>query len=391
MPKTLCFLVLLAAALLSTPRVQAHHAPGPIKIVAVLTLSGPAAGPGVSALKGLQLGVEQINRRGGLFSHLFELAYEDDGGDAKKAGEIARRLANPESVDVFIGGSTTHTSLAIAAIAERARIPYIALGGSSSITPPSRRWVFQTSPTEGQAIARVLADMAKRGVKRIGLIVEESDFGEPGRHEVRDLTHPQGLGVRKYGIRLGLDVGYQPSAASIGARLVALPGTPELDALLVYGTADGAALVMQELRRLGTKLPVYQSQGAAGYEFLKLAGDAAEGVRLPGPPLLAADSLTSNDPRKAAVTGFVAAFRARFGEPPSSHAGYAYDALELGIDAIKRVTTADFEAVRRAIELTQGLAGITGTYRMWPDNHAGLDDKALLLLEVKDGAFRVAY
>lgn len=61
----------------------------------------------------------------------------------------------------------------------------------------------------------------------------------------------------------------------------------------------------------------------------------------------------------------------------------------LGIDAIRRSTSADFDTVRRALETTQGYAGLTGTYRMWADDHTGVDDRALLLIEVGDQAFRI--
>ena len=391
MRKNLSILVLLGASLSFASCAEAHLVPGPLKVAAILSLSGSAGELGSAALKGLQLSVEQINARGGMLGHSFEIVHEDDASDPKKSEEIARRLATPGSADLIIGGSTTRTSLAIAAVAERARIPFIALGGCSSITPVSRRWVFQTPPTEAHAIARVMADMAKRGIKRVGLIVEDSDFGERGRREVRDLTHPQGLGMRRYGIRLSLDLAYPPAAPNISARLATLSKSSDIDALFIYGAGDGAVQVLQELRRLGSKLPAYQSHAMAGYEFLKLAGDAAEGVRLPGPSVLAADLLAADDPRKALVMEFIAAFRARFGERPSSSAGYAYDAFNIGADAIGRASSADFEIMRRAIELTQDFAGVTGTYSMRADNHAGLDDeKALLLLEVKDGAFRLA-
>lgn len=389
MRKLLSIVTLIGATLLSTPGAHAHDAPGPVRIVAVLTLSGPWSYLGASELKGLQLGVEWLNRRGGLLGRAVELAYEDDGGDPNAAGDIARRLATPESADVLIGGSRSQTSIAIAAVAERARIPFIALGASSRISA-QRRWVFQTSPNEGPAVRRVLADMKKRGIRRIALLSEDSEFGKSGRHEVQDTTHPQGLGIRTYGVRLGFDTVYQPTEASIDARLGALTRASDIDAIFVYGAGEGPVLVLRQLRRLGVKLPVYQSHGIAAYEFLRLAGDAAEGVRLASPPVLAADLLPADDPRKALLVEFVSAFHARFGELPSSFAGYAYDALMLGADAIRRATSADFESFRRAIELTQGLAGVTGTYRIWPDNHAGLDDKALLMLEVKDGAFRIA-
>jgi len=76
--------------------------------------------------------------------------------------------------------------------------------------------------------------------------------------------------------------------------------------------------------------------------------------------------------------------------PAAGPGAAALQGLQIAVEAIKRVTSSDYEAMRRSIELTAGLAGLTGSYRMWPDNHTGLDDKALLLLQVKDGAFRIA-
>jgi hypothetical protein len=48
-------------------------------------------------------------------------------------------------------------------------------------------------------------------------------------------------------------------------------------------------------------LPLYHAHGVASEEFIKLAGPASEGVRLPAAALLIANKLAANDPQKPSL------------------------------------------------------------------------------------------
>ena len=122
---------------------------------------------------------------------------------------------------------------------------------------------------------------------------------------------------------------------------------------------------------------------------LKLAGPAAEGVRLPSPAQLIPAKLAANDPQKPIVTAYENAYNARYKQDVSTFGGYAYDGLMLAVDAIKRAGTTDKAKVRDALEATKGFVATSGTFNMSPTDHMGLDLSSFRMLEVKGGDWTI--
>jgi branched-chain amino acid transport system substrate-binding protein len=220
--------------------------------------------------------------------------------------------------------------------------------------------------------------MKARGLTKVGLLSETSGFGQSGRKETLAVAP-------KYGVEIVADETYGPKDSDITAQLTKIKGTAGVQAVFVFGLGQGPAVATKNFAQLGIKLPHYQSHGVASDEYIKLAGAAAEGVRLPSPALLIAEALPANDPQKAVVVGYFKAYKERFKEDPSTFAGYAYDALMLGVDALKRAGSTDGEKVRTALEQTKGYIGVTGAFNMSATDHMGLDLSAFRMLEVKGG------
>ncbi len=101
----------------------------PIKIGSVLSVTGPAAFLGDPELKTLQMYVEDINKKGGVLGRPLQLVHYDDGSDASKANGFAKRLIEDDKVDIFIGGTTTGSTMSMIPLVEKAGIPFISLGG----------------------------------------------------------------------------------------------------------------------------------------------------------------------------------------------------------------------------------------------------------------------
>jgi branched-chain amino acid transport system substrate-binding protein len=156
-------------------------------------------------------------------------------------------------------------------------------------------------------------------------------------------------------------------------------------AVLNAGFGQGPAIVTRNYRQVGLALPLYQSHGVASREFIKLAGPAAEGVRLPAAALLVADILPGNDPQKPVVAGYRKSYEEKWKSDVSTFGGHAYDGLMLAVNAIKAAKTADKAKVRDALEATRGYVGTGGVVNMGPNDHMGLDLTAFRMLEVKDG------
>ncbi len=355
----------------------------PIKIGSILSVTGPAAFLGDPELKTLQLYVEDINKKGGVLGRQLQLVHYDDGSDANKANGFAKRLIDDDKVDILVGGTTTGSTMSTVPLAEKAGVPFISLAGAVVIVEPVKKWVFKTPHTDRMAAEKVFEDMKKRGISKVALLSETSGFGQSGKKETEHVA-------AKYGVTLVASETYGPKDTDMSPQLTKIKNTAGVQAVFVFGLGQGPAIVTKNYKQLGIALPLYQSHGVASDEFLKLAGPAAEGVRLPSPAQLIPEKLPAGDPQKPVVTAYDKAYKERYKQDVSTFGGYAYDGLMLAVDAIKRAGGTDKAKVRDALEATRGLVGTSGTFNMSPTDHMGLDLAAFRMLEIKAGDWTIS-
>ncbi|GAB3771475.1 ABC transporter substrate-binding protein [Ramlibacter monticola] len=371
-----------AAALLLSATLPAVAQASDIRIGAVLSVTGPAAFLGDPELKTLQMYVERINAAGGVQGRKLALVHYDDASDANKANGFGKRLIESDQVDLIIGGTTTGATMAMAPLVEKAGVPFISLAGAVAVVEPVKRWVFKTPHTDRMAAEKIFADMKKRGLSKVALLSETSGFGQSGRKETQAVA-------QKMGIELVADETYGARDADMTAQLTKIKAVPGVQAVLVFGLGQGPAVVTRNYAQLGIKLPLYQSHGVASEEFIKLAGKAAEGARLPAASLLVADTLPANDPQKPVVTGYAKAYKEKYKEDVSTFGGHALDALMLSVEAIRKAGGTDKAKVRDALEATRGFVGTGGVVNMSAADHMGLDLSAFRMLEIRNGDWQL--
>lgn len=368
-------LAVTAAIALGAFSVQAAE---PIKIGSVLSVTGPAAFLGDPELKTLQLYVDNINKSGGVIGRPLQLIHYDDGSDANKANGFAKRLIDDDKVDAIVGGTTTGATMSMVPLVEKAGVPFVSLAGAVVIIEPVKKFVFKTPHTDRMAAEKVFDDMKKRGITKVALLSETSGFGQSGKKETEAVAG-------KYGIVLVANETYGPKDTDMSPQLTKIKNTEGVQALFVFGLGQGPAIVTKNYKQLGMKLPLYQSHGVASDEYLKLAGPAAEGVRLPSPAQLIPEKLPAKDPQKPVVTSYEKTYKAAYKTDVSTFGGYAYDGLMLIVDAIKRAGSTDKAKVRDALESTKGFVATSGIFNMSPTDHMGLDLSSFRMLEIKKG------
>jgi branched-chain amino acid transport system substrate-binding protein len=138
-------------------------------------------------------------------------------------------------------------------------------------------------------------------------------------------------------------------------------------------------------------LPIYGSHGNARQEFITGAGADADGVKIGAGHILLPETYGADTEEFKTATTFISDFKAATGEPPSTFAGHAYDAIHLIANAAKSVqgelTPA---ALRDAIEKTSGYPGIGGVFTFSPTDHSGLSSKDLTMYVIKGGTWTAA-
>lgn len=353
-----------------------------IKIGSTLAQTGPASFLGDPEAKTLRMLVDEVNAAGGVNGEMIELVMYDDGASANKARTFATRMVEDDGVVAAVAGSTTGATLAMIPIFEEAEIPFVSLAGSIKIIDPVKKWVFKTPHTDRMACAKIFEDMTARGISKVGIIAGTGGFGKSMHGQCNDVAGD-------YDIEVIAEETYGPKDADMTPQLTKIAGTEGLQAVLNAGFGQGPAIVTRNFKQLGIDVPLYQSHGVASKSFIDLAGDAAEGVRLPAAALLVADKLDDSDPQKAVVVGYRDAYEAATGEPVSTFGGHAYDGFKMLIGAIERAGSSDPAAIRDEIEKTAGFIGTAGEVNMSADDHLGLDLSAFRMLEIRGGDWTI--
>ncbi len=367
-------LMAAAAALLFAS--SAAHAE--VKIGAVLAVSGPASFLGDPEKKTLEMYVADINAHGGVNGQKIKLTVYDSGGNPNKSKTFATRLVEQDKVDAVIGNSTTGATLAIMPVFEDAHVPLISLAGAVQIIQPVRKWVFKTPHTDTMACEKIFADLKKRKLTNIALISGTGGFGKSMNAQCHKVA-PQ------YGIKIIHDETYGPRDTDMTPQLTNIKNAKGVQAVVNPGFGQGPAIVVRNYRQLGITMPLYESHGVCSKQFIKLAGDAANGVRLPCAALLVADKLPDGDPQKKVVVGYKTEYEKTTGQQVSTFGGHAYDALMILTGAMKRAGSTDKAKVRDEIEKTHDFIGTGGVFNMSPKDHLGLDLSAFRMLEIKNG------
>ncbi|MCC7152141.1 MAG: ABC transporter substrate-binding protein [Rubrivivax sp.] len=354
-------------------------AQAPIRVGAFLAVTGPASFLGDPEEKTLKMLVDQTNAAGGVLGRKIELISYDSAGDAEKARTFTKRLIEQDKVDVLIGGSSTGETMAAVPLAEQAGVPFISLAGAVVIIEPVKKWVFKTPHTDRMACQKIFVDMKARGFTKAALISGSGGFDKSMRAECLKVAPTDG-------IQIVADETYGAADTDMTAQLTKIKGSGA-QAVLNAGFGQGPAIVTRNYKQLGLSQPLYQSHGVASKEFIKLSGDAAEGVRLPAAALLVADILPANDPQKGVVTKYTQDYGARYKSDVSTFGGHAYDGFMIAINAMKAANSTDHAKVRDAIEATKGYVGTGGVVNMSPTDHMGLDLSAFRMLEVRNGTW----
>ncbi len=349
----------------------------PIRVGSFLSVTGPAAFLGDPEQKTLEMQVEKINAEGGLLGRKLQLIVYDDAGDAEKARTFVKRLLEQDKVDLIVGGSTTGTTMAAVPLAEAAGVPFISLAGAVVIVEPVKKWVFKTPHTDRMACDKIFVDIKARGLSKVALISGSGGFDKSMRGECLKVAP-------NHGMQIVADETYGAADTDMTAQLTKIKASGA-QAVLNAGFGQGPAIVTRNHKQVGVNLPLYQSHGVASKEYIKLSGDAAEGVRLPAAALLVADLLAANDPQKPVVSAYRSAYEGKFKSEVSTFGGHAFDGLMLAVGAMKAAGGTDKAKVRDALEATKGYVGTGGVVNMSASDHMGLDLSAFRVLEVKAG------
>ncbi len=315
----------------------------------------------------------------------------EDAADTTRGVQNAKKLIQENNIDALIGPSTTPIALAILDLIAENKVPLLATVGTSSVVEPmdaKRRWVFKTTQNDDLIAAALVKHMAKSGVKTIGFIGFKDPYGENWYRVFAPMAE-------KAGVRLVATEYYQrvdPSVTGQALKLIAA----KPDAVLVAGVGGPGVLPQVTLRDQGYKGTIYQTHGVATDDFIRLGKDKVEGTILAAGPMLVIDEIADSNPIKKVAQSYISLYEKQYGQKPATFGANTWDAgiilsraIPVALAKAKPGTEAFRSALRDAIEQEREIVGCQGVFNMSPTNHNGMDERARVLVMVKNGKFRL--
>ena len=198
----------------------------------------------------------------------------------------------------------TPTSLAVVETAGNAQVPVISLAGGGAIVLPQdgpRKWAFKLSPTEPISIGLVLDHLQKNGKgKSVATIGITTSYGEGFLKAFEAVAAQRGF-------KIVATEKYNQTDASVTAQVLKIVAANP-DAVYIFAAGTPGALPQIELAQRGYKGLVYQTQGVANNDFLRVGGKSLEGGFMTVAPVLVAEQLPESNPVKKAALDFVQRF-----------------------------------------------------------------------------------
>ncbi len=353
-----------------------------IQVGVILSLTGPGASLGIPEEKIIKLWPAQLGGQKAIFTIL------NDNTDTSTAAKNAMRLIAEDKVDLIIGSSVTPTTLAIVEAAGAAKVPVISLAGGGAIVMPqegARKWAFKLSPTETISTNRVLDHMVKDKLKTIATIGVANSYGDGFLKVVESLAPSKG-------IKLVGSEKYNATDQSVTAQVLKVM-TANPDAVYILSSGTPGALPHIELVQRGYKGRIYQTQGVANADFLRVGGKALDGSFMTVAPVLVGDQLPDSSPIKKTAVNFLKISDAALGVQNRSLFGAtAWDALLIADQATRNALksgkpgTVEFRtAIRDSIEQLNGFVGTQAIFTMSPQDHNGVDERSQVMIKIENG------
>ena len=317
--------------------------------------------------------------------HKVEILIHDTEGSGDVTIPLAKKLIDDEGVVSIVGTTRSPTSMALLPVMQEAEVTMVSMASSGSIVEPvaERKWIFKTAQSNKHTAPWQAKYAKAKGLTKVANFYVNNAYGEDGAKAVRAAVEAEGL-------EIVLEEAFDASDTDMTALLTKLKAS-EAQALLVTAIPPAASILTKQFREMAFEMPIIQNHGIGMKPFIALAGvENAEGVVFPMGKMVAVDVLEDSDPQKAVLKAFVEEYEASTGNPASTFAGHAWDALQItikGLEMLPDGLSLEEQRVqlRDSIESVKGFAGTGGVFNITADEHVGLSPDDVVMVKIVGG------
>jgi len=375
----------VAAVMLLAPaidQVALAETQPPILIGAWLAQTGGFAAPGQNQLRGYQLCVKHMNKKGGVLGRKLELVLYDDGSDVVTAVRLYEKLITQDKVDLVLGPFGSPSTEAVADVNEKYKMPMVApTAPSTSIYRKGRKFIFSMQPPAEVFLEGLIDLAAKKGLKTVALINGDNLFGRAATQGTIELTKKKGLQV--------VFVDAYPLGTTDFSAILTKVRAANPDVLGGTTGFEAAVAITRQLKALNVNPRMFGLTPSVDVpKFYEILGRDAAFVYgatqwLPELVELRAGGLIPIARQYPGAREFVESYKREFpGADLSYSSASGYGGCQILVEGIRRAGSLDSEKLREAI-LGLDLNTVFGGFRV---NRDGLQiAHKMLLFQWQDG------
>ena len=315
----------------------------PVKIGVILYLSGVQAFMGQQTRKGNEFGAAFVKETGG---PSLEFVYGDAESKPENGRVVAERLIG-EGCTLLIGTNDSGSTISVAQAAEAAKIPFlINIASAPQITEQGFTQIFRNFPPAttlvGNAVVRIKELGAATGIEpKTAVILHVNDTFGQGIIKGVDIVWEK----LQVPIRIVDRIAYDVHARDLSVE-VAKARASEADLLMPITRVSDAILIIREMVKQNWSPMGIISPGSPGpYEkaFTDALGKYGDGYM---------SCVPWYNPTKAGSREIAARFEKEMDARFDLNAAFAFEAVQLAADAIKRAGSNQPAAIHAALKTT---------------------------------------
>ncbi len=357
---TVVAIILLLSASPVFAEGQAEGATGPVKIGALMPMTGDLQAYGEADLTGVQLAAQQINAQGGVLGNELEIVLGDTQTTAQAGIEAAQRLVSVEGVAGIVGALSSGVTIPVAeSVTSQQQVVQISPASTSPVLTEldDDDFLFRSVPSDAPQGVALSELVNEAGYGNLAILYINNDYGEGLADSFRNAFESSGGSI-------SASTAYEPGNASYRGELQQISGDAE--ALVHIGYPENGITILRQALEEGFFDEFVFTDGMKTPDII----DAIGAENLNGSFGSVPQAPTDTD----AYQNFTAAYEDEYGQlPPLPYIDTAYDATYVLALAIQHAGTTDTASIQQSIREVANAPGTTILPGQWEEALAALE------------------